>query len=94
MRIKFFILILALALSACGDSHLRGSTKNSDDGKTYLRFVQSNGCAQMTVDGKIWRHGLGEVGEIEAGMHTVDCNGQIQFVIPKGVVFSFDYWGP
>jgi hypothetical protein len=92
--LRIFVFMLAFTLGACDDGHLRGSVKKSDDGKTYLLVAEGNNCNQIKVDGKLWNHAIGEAGEISPGEHVIDCNGEIGFFIPAGVVFSFDYWGP
>ena len=81
---------------SCGDDHLRGSVKPSQDGKTYLKISNDNGgkCGDILVDGKVWNYKINEPGLIEPGMHKIFCGAEIEFEIPKGVVFSFDYWGP
>lgn len=90
----FGFVISILASLSCDDGHLRGSVKDSTDGKTYLVVAESNECSEIKVDGKVWIHPIGSSGEIEPGSHVIDCNGEIEFTIPKGVVFKFDYWGP
>jgi hypothetical protein len=91
------LLVLNLVQLHCGDAHLRGSAEPSPDGKTYLMIVDDNGgeaCEDFIVDGKVWPHSLNEKGEIDPGIHTIECGGSIEFAIPRGVIFSFDYWGP
>ena len=89
-------LTLFIALAGCDVGYLRGSVKLSKDGNTYLAVVDDNGghCGPMLVDGKEWKYKINEVGPIKPGVHTIECGGSIQFEIPKGVVFYFDYWGP
>ena len=88
-------MIMAFLCVAC-DQDLRGSSKPSPDGKTYLVVADDNGgrCGPLTIDGAEWPHKIGEPGAIEPGMHTIRCGTEIQFEIPPGVVYSFDYWGP
>ncbi|HXM63823.1 MAG TPA: hypothetical protein VN950_23380 [Terriglobales bacterium] len=75
---------------------MRRSTYPSKDGYTYLAVVDDNGgkCGPIKVDGKVWPYSIGQAGRVESGRHTIQCGGSIQFDIPKGVVFKFDYWGP
>ena len=92
-------IVLATALSvcvACTHSHLRGSTIPSQDGNTYLAVMDDNGgkCGPIRVDGRVWPYSIGQAGRIEPGSHTIECGGSMQFDVPKGVVFKFDYWGP
>ena len=92
-----WIVVLAalLACSGCGKRDLRGSYDESPDGKTYLVIVEKvGGCESITIDGKIWPHAIGSAGLIDPGIHTISCSGEIQFEIPRGVTFRFDYWGP
>ena len=92
------LLIPAFAfLIGCAEGgYLRGSVVPSKDGKTYLSIVDDNGggCGPILVDGKKWKYALHEPGPISPGIHTIDCGGEIEFEIPAGKVFSFDYWGP
>lgn len=93
---SFALLLTPLLMLGCGDGHLRGSVEPSADGKTYLSVIDDNGgmCGPIKVDGKVWPHSIGKVGEISPGVHTIECGGEIEFEIPPGVVFQFDYWGP
>jgi hypothetical protein len=88
--------VLSLFCGACGESDLRGSFAASRDGKTYLAVVDDNGghCGPIKVDGKLWPHPIGEVGQINPGRHTIECGGEIGFDIRPGVVYKFSYWGP
>ncbi|WP_205720209.1 hypothetical protein [Fodinibius halophilus] len=74
---------------------MRGSTKPSEDGKTYLSIVDDNGgkCGPILVDGKVWQYELNEAGPISPGTHTIECGTKIEFTIPDSVIFRFDYWG-
>lgn len=94
-RLLLPILLSSLAVG-CGDGHLRGSVEPSPDGKTYLAVVDDNGggCGPIEVDGKPWAYPIGKPGRISPGLHTIECGGKIEFEIPDGVLFSFDYWGP
>lgn len=89
-------MFLLAALVGCGDSHLRGSVEPSRDGKTYLIVADDNGggCGPILLNGKPWPHDIGVAGEIAPGIQTIECGGSMQFDVPQGVVFTFDYWGP
>jgi hypothetical protein len=90
------VFIAWLGCVACSDGNLRGTFKASGDGNTYLAIVDDNGghCGPLTVDGIVWRHAIGDAVRIEPGHHTISCGGEIEFDIPRGVVYKFDYWGP
>ena len=90
------LLSIVLTLVNCGNQNLRGSMAKSADGNTYLNVIDDNGgnCGPIIVDGKVWSHRIGEPGLISPGRHKIECGGWIEFEIPKGVIFSFDYWGP
>ena len=97
--LRVLIAFCILNLVACTKSSnrdLRGSTTVSKDAKTYLVIADNNGggCGPIYVDNKIWDHKLNEQGEISAGPHKIKCGTEIQFEIPTGKVFTFDYWGP
>ncbi len=94
-RLIAAILMFATA-AACHHRDLRGTTSASPDGKTYLAVVDNNGgaCGLIQVDGQPWPHPIGEPGRIEPGVHRISCGSDIEFEIPQGVVFRFDYWGP
>tara|TARA_Y100000588_G_C13536116_1_gene619941 strand:+ start:221 stop:532 length:312 start_codon:yes stop_codon:yes gene_type:complete len=92
-----FTILLSLTLIACSDDeYLRGQVESSLDGKTYFGVIDNNGgkCGPLLLDGKPWELLLGEVAEIVPGEHIIHCGASISFVVPKGVVFKFDYWGP
>lgn len=93
---RVLLVLLVAALSACGDSHLRGSVEPSEDGKTYLVIADDSGgaCGPIRLNGKVWPHAKGVAGEIEPGTQTIECGAALQFDVPEGVVFTFDYWGP
>jgi hypothetical protein len=93
---KAVALLVALGLAGCDDGYLRGSVTPSEDGLTYLAVVDDNGghCGPLLVDGTPWEHGIGEAGLISPGRHSIKCGAPIEFEIPEGVVFRFDYWGP
>lgn len=91
------VLLIALGLvTGCGDGYLRGSVESSPDGKTYLAVADDSdgNCRPIYVDGVEWSYAIGEKAEIEPGVHTIHCGLEIEFEIPEGVVFNFDYWGP
>lgn len=100
MMNRFAVILLLFVVSclatACDGSHLRGTVSPSVDGKTYLAIDDDNGgsCGPILVDGKIWKHKTSEAGLIAPGLHKIECGGTIQFEIPSGVVFRFNYWGP
>lgn len=83
-------------LSGCGDGYLRGAVKQSSDGNTYFSVIDDNGgqCGPIYLDGKVWDHNIGELAPISPGIHTIECGGKIEFEVPEGVIFKFDYWGP
>jgi hypothetical protein len=91
------LAIVAFHCCGCSDRDLRGGTSASKDGKTYLVVVESNGpaCGTLKVDGKVWPHAIGEAGSVAPGRHRIQCGApDIEFDIPPGQVFKFDYWGP
>ena len=90
------LLTVVVSVAACDDGYLRGSVTQSSDGKTYLAVVDDNGgkCGPIIVDGKLWPYKIGEAGPIAPGSHKIECGGWVNFKIPQGVVFRFDYWGP
>jgi hypothetical protein len=96
-HLHVIVAILAVFLvAACDDGYLRGFIEKSSDEKTYLAVVDDNGgqCGPILVDGKMWPYKIGEAGLISPGRHKIECGGWINFEIPPGVIFSFDYWGP
>ena len=96
VSISFLLGVALLTVLSCSadTSPLRGEEEQSSDGLTYLVIEEGNGCETILVDGLEWSHDLKELGQIEAGIHTIDCNGKIEFEIKEGTVFRFDYWGP
>lgn len=96
MRHLLRLILAPLLISGCGDDHLRGSAEPSNDGKTYLSVIDDNGgiCGPIKLDGKIWPHPIGMPGITTLGVHIIECGSEIEFDIPPGVVFKFDYWGP
>ncbi len=94
--VYLIIICMSGMLSGCDDSYLRGSVTPSKDGNTYLAVADDNGgkCGALLVDGKQWEYKINENGIITPGIHTIKCGTEIQFEIPAGVIFRFDYWGP
>ena len=97
-HISIMMVLIAVAFVIIinhDDGYLRGSVTFSEDGETYLSVEDDNGgrCDSIFVDGKFWRYKVNEVGPIAPGIHTIECGTEIDFSIPKGVIFHFDYWG-
>jgi hypothetical protein len=90
------LLVVAVTGVSCVRRNTRGWWEHSPDSKTYLVIDDDNktACGQVEVDGKPWPHAIHQRGAIEPGPHTIRCGGVIEFEIPTGVVFHFDYWGP
>ena len=90
------VVLLLMIFVGCDNGHLRGDVTQSKDGNTYLSVVDDNGgkCGPIFVDGKEWKYKIGEPGSISPGHHSIKCGTEIEFEIPKGVVFRFNYWGP
>ncbi|WP_374012754.1 hypothetical protein [Pseudoxanthomonas koreensis] len=90
------LFFASFALAGCDNGHLRGSVVASHDGGTYLAVVDDNGgaCGPLLLDGKPWPYKIGEPGRVPPGRHRIECGGRIEFDIPQGVIFKFDYWGP
>ena len=89
------MLLSVLAWAGCRSGDLRGASKPSPDGKTYLVVADDNGGhCELRLDGKVWPHAKGEAGRVDSGRHTLSCGGDIVLDIPEGVVYTFDYWGP
>ena len=96
-RAEFLIALSAtLGLSGCaGDEHLRGFVAQSPDGKTYLAIADDQDGCPIKVDGEAWSTPASTPRSIAPGEHLIECSGaEIRFVVPEGVVFHFDYWGP
>lgn len=96
MNVTVWVALAAGLLSACGDGHLRGEVGPSPDGDTYFSVADDNGgrCGPIVLDGVPWPHPLGVYAPIEPGVHTIACGGEVEFEVPPGVRFAFDYWGP
>lgn len=90
------VCLLAASVAACEEGHLRGTVEPSADGRTYLAIYDDNGgrCGPIKVDGSVWPFPMRTPGLVDPGVHTIECGGAIQFDIPAGQVFKFDYWGP
>ena len=94
---EIFIMIASFVLLSCADGgHLRGSVEPSKDGKTYFGVIDDNGgqCGPLLLDGEPWVIPVGEVAPIKPGAHELHCGATIGFIVPEGVVYKFDYWGP
>jgi hypothetical protein len=85
-----------LLILGCDDGHLRGAVSKSPDGLTYFGVLDDNGgkCGPIKVDGSAWPHPVGKVVPFQPGQHTISCGTEVSFLVPAGVVFKFDYWGP
>lgn len=96
MKYLFIFSLIFTLIARKDDGYLRGEVEPSQDGKTYFGVIDNNGgnCGPLLLDAKAWELPLGEVSEVEPGEHIIHCGSSISFVIPKGVVFQFDYWGP
>ncbi len=96
LRSVLLCMLTTFLASCSGDGHLRGQVSLSDDGKTYFAVLKDNGkhCHPIKLDGEVWGYGLGEVAEVPPGVHTIQACIEIEFDIPAGTVFEFDYWGP
>lgn len=95
----YVILLTGILIAACDitteDGYLRGDVKLSSDGKTYFGILDNNGGAcPLLVDGKKWNYPIGKAVSIEPGRHTISCGSSIEFEVPAGHIFMFDYWGP
>jgi hypothetical protein len=68
----------------------------SPDGKTYLVIENDNGggCGPMFIDDREWPTPIDQPHPIAPGVHEIRCGGAIEFEIPQGHTFYFDYWGP
>jgi hypothetical protein len=96
-----WIVVVAVILAGCDARSLRGSMSASDDGSTYLVIADDNGggCDAIKVDGRVWGYALERAGPIAPGAHVVECSvgnsaAGISIVVPDGMIFRFDYWGP
>ena len=90
-----FFLVLFCVIG-CDNRHLRGKIEESTDGFTYLVILDNNGgvCGPIFVNGKNWKHEIGQKGKIEAGEVQIECGGKLSIYVEEGTVFYFDYWGP
>lgn len=75
---------------------LRGRYKPSTDGKTYLVIENNNGgkCGPLYVDKKKWPHDMYHKGEVEPGVHSIECGNWMDVMVKEGTIYYFDYWGP
>lgn len=89
------LLLFLLVCAGCSDGDLRGYTEPSTDRQTYLvvEALAGSDCS-LIVDGNPWPYPIGAKGLIQPGKHTIECYGEIEFIIDEGVIFHFDYWGP
>jgi hypothetical protein len=96
MRMVLIAFLACLAVTACTEKKLRGTTAPSPDTLTYLLVLDDNGCSKgdLLVDGKPWPYPKGSAGLINPGEHKIKCHGEVSFVASKHSIFSFDYWGP
>lgn len=102
--LKTLLIAFLTLFSYCKDRELRGYTEPSEDGQTYLVVLDDNGggCGSIFLNGKVWPHPIGGKGLITPGSQELDCRDPssfiedqgIGFVVEKGTVFYFDYWGP
>ncbi|MDH5656187.1 MAG: hypothetical protein OEZ34_09780 [Spirochaetia bacterium] len=93
--LKFLSILLFFLSTGCSDGHLRGYVSVSHDGKTWFVLDDDGGCDAVVLDGKIWKYKKGEKVRVLPGVHVISClESEIEFEIPKGVVFHFNYWGP
>ena len=95
------VVLAGLAFVGCDSRSLRGSMSASEDGATYLVIADDNGgdCDAIKVDGRVWGYALERAGPVAPGMHVVECSvgdsaAGISIMIPEGMTFTFDYWGP
>ena len=94
---RISVIIICFIFQSCADDgHLRGAVEPSKDGKTYFGVIDDNGgqCGPLLLDGEPWLKPIGEIAKIEPGHHEIHCGASIGFIIPEGVVYKFDYWGP
>ncbi len=106
MRVRFLVLMacasLIVPLQGCSNRDLRGWWADSDDGQTYfvLEDTNSENCPPVFIDSKEVVTAIGSKVHISAGNHSITCGkaGEIdqgvEFTVPPGVIYHFDYWGP
>ncbi len=95
--VVFLLVAVSVFFFFSRDRAFRGRVESSKDGKSYLVVTDDNGghCGPIKLDGNIWRYGINAAGEVSSGVHGIECgSGEIQFEIPAGKIFYFDYWGP
>ena len=81
----------------CQERDLRGTTTPSVDGGTYFVLADTSGCKSVLVDGKKWSYAIGMLGPIGDGKHSIACGDPdlaIEFEVPLGKTYGFDYWWP
>jgi hypothetical protein len=104
MRRKGLVIfgLLAIAITAwyfyqTHNRNLRGWWRYTSDGKTYLIISNSEGKSpeiNCTLDGHPSPLEFGEKVEITPGSHELGCPMNVGFIVPAGVEYHFDYWGP
>ena len=99
MRRFAAVVLVGGICAACAHQDLRGSSKRSVDGKTYLVIDDDNGgqCGSLLVDAKPWPHAVHAPGPVAPGLHQVACGSQsnsLSFRVDSGRTYHFDYWGP
>jgi hypothetical protein len=104
MRVTTKLLAVALAsalsviAAGCDREHLRGRAEASADGRTYLVIEDDNGgaCGRIFVDDREWPTPIDSPHPISPGPHVIRCgeSGSVEFEVPRGTTFHFDYWGP
>ena len=91
---------MAFSLCAGCDDDIRGSSERSRDGQTWLRVADDNGggCGPILVDGRRWRHAIGEPGRVSPGPHRIACgvsmDDDLVVDVSDGTTSTFDYRGP
>ena len=97
MHARPLTLLVVLALASCTrDDDIRGESRPSPDGRTYLVIADDNGgtCGPLTVDGVAWAHRIGEPGPVRPGPHVIACGTEMPVQVDSGHTYRFDYWGP
>lgn len=95
MIFRLVFLSSILGISSCSNKNLRGEVTKSNDGGTYLVFVEDCGPGNtIYIDDQLWGKELGQKGGIMPGIHKIKCGGELSIEILEGDIFYFDYWGP
>lgn len=96
-----WIVLVAVTATGCDARSLRGSMAASEDGGSYLVIADDNGggCDAIKVDGSLWGYALERAGPVAPGTHVLECSvgnsaAGISIIVPDGMTFTFDYWGP